>query len=258
MKIYDCFTFYNELDLLEIRLNELNDVVDKFVLVEAERSHQNKPKPLYFEENKNRYKQFLDKIIHIVVKAEEFVDTHTWYNERLQRNKICDGLVDLNDDDLLIISDLDEIPTKQSIIVAKNNNVFPAVFEQLYHYYYLNTPMIVNNSYYNYGSVMLKKHDFLKNTELVRQPIKHTFHIIKNGGWHCTFLGNSDKVFDKIHNYAHNEFNFLDKNTVDNRLAELKDPFGRENYKLICVNNFDYLPEYVKINLDKFKNYIKN
>ena len=58
MKIYDCFTFYNELDLLEIRLNELNDVVDGFILVEAEQSHQNKSKPLFFQDNKNRYEKF--------------------------------------------------------------------------------------------------------------------------------------------------------------------------------------------------------
>ena len=70
--IYDCFTFFNELDLLEIRLNYLNEIVDKFVLVEMAKTHSNKDKPFYFEENKKRYEKFLDKIIHI--KVSEYPD----------------------------------------------------------------------------------------------------------------------------------------------------------------------------------------
>mgnify|MGYP003659202461 CR=1 FL=1 len=72
-KIYDCFQFFNELDILDIRLNELDSEVDYFIVVEAELSHQLKPKPLYFEENKKRYSKFLHKIIHLVVPANEFV-----------------------------------------------------------------------------------------------------------------------------------------------------------------------------------------
>jgi len=67
--IYECIIFFNELDLLEIRLNELKDVVDKFVIVEASFTFSSKPKPFYFEENKDRYSKFLDKIIY--VKVEE-------------------------------------------------------------------------------------------------------------------------------------------------------------------------------------------
>jgi beta-1,4-mannosyl-glycoprotein beta-1,4-N-acetylglucosaminyltransferase len=65
--IFDCFIFFNEFELLEIRLNELNDVVDKFVLVEATKTHQGKDKPLYFEENKKRFSDFSNKMIHIAV-----------------------------------------------------------------------------------------------------------------------------------------------------------------------------------------------
>lgn len=65
--IYDCFTFFNELELLELRLHELADVVDKFVLVEATKTHSNKSKPLYYWENRSRFGEFHDKIIHIIV-----------------------------------------------------------------------------------------------------------------------------------------------------------------------------------------------
>ena len=66
-KVYDCFTFFNEFELLEIRLNELDSVVDKFVLVEASKTHQGKEKPLFYNENKDRFKKFQDKIIHVIV-----------------------------------------------------------------------------------------------------------------------------------------------------------------------------------------------
>lgn len=255
--IYDCFTFYNELDLLEIRLNELYDVVDKFVLVEAETSHQNKSKPLYFHENKNRYKKFLNKIIHIIVKSDEFVNNNTWYNEKLQRNRICDGLKDLTDNGLVIVSDLDEIPSKNGLNYAIKNNIFPAVFEQLYYYYYFNTPVFVNGSPYNYGSVILNKKIFIEDTEMGRKPIKHQWTIIPNGGWHFSFFGNSDGVFNKIQNYAHSEFSYLTKTQIENRFSTLTDPFGRINYNLKKIDDLNNLPEYVKNNLDKFQQYIK-
>jgi beta-1,4-mannosyl-glycoprotein beta-1,4-N-acetylglucosaminyltransferase len=258
MKIYDCFTFYNELDLLEIRLNELNDVVDGFILVEAEQSHQNKSKPLFFQDNKNRYKKFLSKIKHIIVPANLFVNDDAWYNEKLQRNAICAGLFDVHEDDLLVVSDLDEIPSKDSILEVKKQQIAPAVFEQILHYYYLNTPSVQNNSILNYGSVVLKKRDFMLNTEIVRNRVKHSFSIIKNGGWHFSFLGNKENVFNKIKNYAHTEFSDVDESTIDSRLNSMEDPLGRDYCKLILNKNLDYLPEYVKMNLDKFKQYIKN
>ncbi|HZX73462.1 MAG TPA: hypothetical protein VFE57_03515, partial [Cyclobacteriaceae bacterium] len=71
--VVDCFTFFNELDLLEIRLNILNETVDRFVLVEATRTFQNNPKPLYFNENKKRFEAFLPKITHIIV------DDYPWF-----------------------------------------------------------------------------------------------------------------------------------------------------------------------------------
>jgi len=84
--IYDCFTFFNEHSVLDIRLNTLYDHVDKFILVEATRSHQNLPKPLYFDENKSMYSKFLDKIIHVVI---DTYPEHTYFSfEEHQRDQI--------------------------------------------------------------------------------------------------------------------------------------------------------------------------
>ena len=85
--IYDCFTFFNEFDLLEIRLNELDSVVDKFVLVEATKTFSGKDKPLYFNENKNKFNKFLNKIIHVIV--DEYPNLNgDWVIENHQRNEI--------------------------------------------------------------------------------------------------------------------------------------------------------------------------
>ena len=89
--VYDCFTFFNELELLELRLHELAGVVDKFVLVEATRTFTNKPKPLYFQENRARFAAFENKLVHVVV-ADLPDSSDAWVVERFQRNAIGHGL----------------------------------------------------------------------------------------------------------------------------------------------------------------------
>src|SRR5277367_3065030 len=89
-KIYDCFLFFNELELLEIRLNEMYEYVDYFVLVESTESFVGKPKPLYYAQNKERFNQFNDKIIHVIV-SDSFRGGY-WEREYFQRNRIMDGL----------------------------------------------------------------------------------------------------------------------------------------------------------------------
>src|SRR5438045_984110 len=103
--IYDCFTFYNELELLEIRLNVLNDVVDKFVLIESIVTHTNKKKPLYYQKNKPRYKKFQNKIIHIVVEDAPNV-SHTWIIEHFLMAATKRGLKNAKPNDTILISNL--------------------------------------------------------------------------------------------------------------------------------------------------------
>ena len=113
LKIYDCFTFYNEFELLELRLKSLYDIVDYFVIIEANRTHTNKPKPLNLLEHKDEFKDFLPKIRYINLDATKvpFKGVGDWSIENAQRNGIMAGLADANPDDLIFISDLDEIPS---------------------------------------------------------------------------------------------------------------------------------------------------
>jgi beta-1,4-mannosyl-glycoprotein beta-1,4-N-acetylglucosaminyltransferase len=124
MKIYDCFYFFDELDLLEIRLNILDNYVDQFVLVEAKETFNGKPKPLFYEQNKDRYTKWNHKIKHYVV--EDFPNNriilekalaspntgnkeHWWVREFYQKESLINALTDCSDDDLIFISDVDEI-----------------------------------------------------------------------------------------------------------------------------------------------------
>ena len=123
--IYDCFTFFNELDLLEIRLNVLNDVVDKFVLVEATTTFSGTPKPLYFNENKKRFDKFASKIIHVIINdtpiQPKTIIGEYWSWEFFQRNAIVRGLVNCKETDTILISDLDEIPNPNQIKDFENS-----------------------------------------------------------------------------------------------------------------------------------------
>ena len=136
-KIIDCFTFFNELDLLTYRLNILNNVVDYFIIVESTHTHIGKEKQLFFDDNKHLFKNFSDKIIHIIVDDFPYkypninytIDDQ-WKNERFQRDAISRGLDsmnDLNDNDYIIISDLDEIPDPMTLTKIKNNDIIVTI-----------------------------------------------------------------------------------------------------------------------------------
>ena len=138
--IIDCFTFWKELDILEIRLNELYDTVDKFVLVEASRTQSMLPKPYYFEENKSRFEKFLDKIIHVKVDDELDVSKNPWVFDIHQRTCIKRGLStieNLSDEDFILVSDVDEIPKSLAlkeylmIFFRKNKIIISLRFLQL-------------------------------------------------------------------------------------------------------------------------------
>lgn len=218
--VFDCFSFYNELDLLEIRLNVLSDVVDKFILVEARQTHTGKPKPLYYEENKGRFSAFTDKIVHVVV--EDFPRTPEDYNERqsswmrenFQRNAIVRGLVDARADDLVMVSDVDEIPAADAVRKAQGKNGV-IVCEQLLCNYYLNfvsytTPIWPGTKIVRYKDFIdPKTYSAMKPSACVDEFVNDgpsatrlryltPTSRIRKAGWHFSYLGGAKAIVAKI------------------------------------------------------------
>jgi beta-1,4-mannosyl-glycoprotein beta-1,4-N-acetylglucosaminyltransferase len=177
--LYDCFTFLNELDLLEIRLNILNEVVDKFVIVEATRTFSNQLKPLFFADNKERFRRFSDKIIHVVVDTYPPIES-AWTIEQYQRNCIANALTACHDDDVILISDLDEIPRPEKIREYRDTQGIK-VFEQSMFYYFLNY-LNVTDPIWPQGTKMLSYHDFRTGTGCMEEIGDKNFLPSVNSG----------------------------------------------------------------------------
>lgn len=276
--IYDCFAFFNELDLLEIRLNELSPVVDKFVLVEATRTFSKEKKPLYYEKNKQRFSEFSDRIIHIVVDKfpgffYKFRVPRPWDYDNYQKNQVALGLKHCEPDDVIIYSDIDEIPCAEKIHEYMN---VPGtkVFKQRLSYYFVNCIAIdcPNESgvekkegviYWN-GSVMTKYKDFVNTKELRMRRNKKNKDIvaIHHGGWHFSFLGGKEKVLLKLKAWAHaNEKKYNpeylnDPEYIKNLIESGNDLFGRD-YKYEFQKVDASYPKYLLKNRNKFDDIVK-
>ena len=249
MKVIDCFIFYNELDMLELRLNELNDVVDYFVLVECIKTHSNKDKELYFENNKNRFSKFLDKIIHIIVKDNIPQTSSAWDREEYQRYCIDEGIkkLSLNSDDIIIIADLDEIPDSKTVLDLKNNNGLDGIYYLEMDLYYYNITCRYDNKgtqtkILNYGSYIK-----YNNPQVIFRLSDKIIPSIKNGGWHLTYFGDVEFIKNKIKNQAHQEFNnehILNDERISKQIQNCSDLYERptDTFKFINVNDNTYLP----------------
>lgn len=170
MKIYDCFIFFNELDLLEIRLNELNGFVDYFVIVESDKTFTGNYKGYIFEKNKSKYKSILHKIIYIKVTMPSKINP--WQAEFLQRNKIKEGLKNCNENDIILISDIDEIPNLKKIKINKlqlKKNYFN-IISKLYRLNIILTPVErIIQKINNYKFSIIKLYNKLVYTVFIKK-----------------------------------------------------------------------------------------
>ena len=201
--IIDCFPFFNELDLLEIRLNELDSVVDKFVLVEAELTQSLLAKPLYFNQNKERFSQFLPKIEHVIIRREDCIDNNgnLWKMENFQRDQIAVGLQNIkpHENDIIMISDLDEIPHKLSVslvahLLSINNNLPAVSLEMEFLAYFIN--LKASNRKW-IGTVMTKYANVVNSSPQYIRNIKDHFSFKPDSGWHFSWLGGYEKIYEK-------------------------------------------------------------
>jgi hypothetical protein len=256
--IVDCFTFYNEIDMLMFRLNTLDRYVDYFVLSEATLTHVGKPKELYYENNKHLFKQFQHKIIHIVVDDFKYTENNIdvsknqqWINEKHQRNCLVRGFSQIEHFDYCIVSDVDEIPDPTTLNLIKTGiQEIPQAcqFEQDFYYYNIESKM----DHLWYFSKIINYQWFL-TTDLKLDDIRFLLlPTIPRGGWHLSYFGKPEFIANKIKNFAHQEFNnenFTDTRLITERVTNGIDIYDRPiKIEKISTKINKYLP--VMYNLD--------
>ncbi len=266
MAIYDCFQYFNEDHMVDLRMSILNKDVDYFVISESTRTHQGEKKVLNFDIKK--FKKYEKKIIYVVAdyKDENNIKNHTGGEsliEQHQRNNISNGLKNANDNDLIILSDSDEIPDLRKLNQIKSSTKFTA-FSQMMFMYKLNLQNL-NESNWIGSKICLKKYfpepQKLRNLKFKHYPFwridKKNLQII-NGGWHFSFLQTPEEISKKIKSFSHGEFNTT-KNTneknINNKILQNLDIFDR-GFKLKKRDIDNTFPEYILNHKELLKNWI--
>ena len=267
MAIFDCFQYFNEEHIAEIRFNILNRFVDSFVVVESTVNHQGKPKKLNFDVSK--YKKFKNKINYIIVDdtPENIKKPHKGGEslvEQHQRNSIMKGLKNASDNDIIILSDVDEIPNLNKLNEFDKKKY--AVFSQKMFMYKLNLLNLRENNWHG-SKICLKKNlkspQWLRNLKFKKYPfwridkIKN-LQIIENGGWHFAYLQSPENISKKIKSFAHGEFNKEDISNKENikiKIDKGQDIFDR-GYSLKKVEIDKGFPSYIYENKNKLKKWI--
>ena len=292
MKIFDCFMYFDEEQVLDLRLNVLNDFVDYFVIVESTQNHKGIKRELLFDQSK--FQKFKNKIIYLVYdeipkNVETISDNedenekdrkyimNAVYRENSQRNFITNGLQKADENDLILVSDVDEIPKLSSLNLSKIDNKI-LIFKQDMFYYKFN--LAIPNFKWS-GTKGVKKKN-LKSPQWLRniKDRKYAFFridtffsekkytnikIISDGGWHFSNIKNAKMLEHKLKSYLHHrEFDqvSLSVDEIDNLIKNKKAIYDlRVDKKVnkvgngVVLNNYNInkLPKYINENLDKYK-----
>lgn len=280
-KRYDCFYFFDELEILELRLNILNDYVDYFVICEATKTFSGKEKSLVFQENRHRFEKFLHKIIYVPLEwspstrdevreflhrdigiLERMIAMRTltsknvpvtdgesvWLTEYFQKESMHLALKYCNNEDIIYISDVDEIwnPTRQFTI--NNDRIY--IFRQVAYIYFLNNKS--NEHWHSWTGSIVARYSQIKDRSIneIRTHGRIKRYVISKGGWHFSFQGGTDRIIHKLNSYGHQELNVPEViGNVQNLVSTRKDMRGRAvKYR----KNNKGLPKYL---IDNFGNY---
>ena len=294
MKIYDCFIYFDEELLLDIRLNILSKYVDKFIIVESKFSHRGEPREPNF--NINKYKKFQDKIEYILldnnpdnlfeinkndIKINEKIIVNGNLREFFQRNAILEGLKNVDEDDLIIISDVDEIPNLEEINFNEIKND-PIFFNQIFCCFKLNLFSKMKWC----GSRMIRKRKLIspqwlrdikdRNYSKLRfdtyfsKKKYSNIKFINDGGWHFSYLKKPSGVEKKLKSirhhieYDHNplgvkkiEEMIKNKKLIYNYSADQKTSNKFENNETLGILETDKLPKYIQKNLKIFNDWLE-
>ena len=266
MAIFDCFQYFNEDHMVDLRMNILNNDVDFFVISESTRTHQGENKKLNF--NIENFKKYKHKIIYTIA---DFKEHENFLNhqggesliEQHQRNNILNGLTKADENDLIILSDSDEIPDLKKINQIKKSTKFTA-FSQKMFMYKLNLQNLDESNWI--GSKICLKKDLpkpqkLRDLKFKNYPFwridKKNLQII-SGGWHFSFLQSPEEIAKKIKSYSHGEFNTEENvniNKINQKIKNSIDIFNR-GYQLKKIDIDSSFPEYVYKNKKLLEDWI--
>lgn len=261
-KVYDLFMINTEVDWLEIRLGELGSEVDYFVVLESAVDFKNRPKPLYVWDNWKRFSKWHHQIIHHVLdlNGTSFKDEDAWDREHFSRNAMMDqvfptldGPAKVNMGDVILVSDVDEIP-RADVIKSLRNCMFPQRLTLRTDYYRYSFQWVLREEQWKHPQATFWKGDQTVKPESLRMDKQDA--EIYNAGWHCSScLASLQDMVNKITSFSHNEFNkpeFTDPKKLLQRVRQGRDPYDREikTYDRIDVN--PDVPQYLLKHPEEF------
>lgn len=256
----DAFIFNDELDLLELRLGQLDEVVDHFVLVESDRTFTGRPKPRYYLENVSRFSKWNHKIVRVGMQG---LQTGPWEAERRHRDAVLAGIngLNCNPNETLTFSDLDEIPNPE-VIKAYTPNLGLRNLKQLTFYYNFNHLM-------NYGERSWSRARIGTIADINQfkpdgfrggpRDMDSTFPSLEDGGWHCSYFGSLARIRNKVNSFAHDDMAPIIQRLSDAELSARvlsgNDLFGRQGIGTggWVESNDSRLPSYFLANSERFK-----
>jgi len=248
MKIYDCFTFFNEVELLNFRLDYLVDVVDWFVITEGATTFSGKEKPQNFSLDLVRNEQVKKKIRYYHIDFNENAyknkplyqeldsETACWQREEYQRDSLARGLFDAQPEDILFLTDIDEIPNRQVVMNIKDQHQIldsrVAVSLEMDHFY----GSIFNRTQLWYHPKVVKFKEIRNRFSIVR--LGGSEGVIRSAGWHFTSFGGKDRLVQKVQSFSHTSA------AKEENLKDILKKLDKENYSLNSYNT-ELLPELV-------------
>lgn len=274
--IFDCFPFFNELDLLEIRLNELAGVVDRFVIAEARQTYAGAPKPLHFADNRARFSAFADRIVHVVVDGPPPDARQGWKFQDWQRDALLRGLDCAAPDDLVLLSDVDEIVRADKLrAVAGRDASAPEIscFELRHYNFYLNWetgerwlrsgPRAVRRRFLDLPHLLRAvrgpKDGFadairaIRTARLMGRPMRR--HLVRDAGWHFTYLGGPTAVQSKLDSFVGSEKPVMGGAGVDAIAAHIAGGIPvnpKAKYDLVLREIDETFPRHIRAHRDRY------
>lgn len=259
-KVFDLFMINTELDWMEIRMGELAEQVDYFVVLEAETDFTNRPKPLLVQENMAQFSQFQDKIIHHILNVTTNPYKDPWDREHFTRNAMMEqvfptlkGDQAVNEGDVVIVSDVDEIP-RADIVQALRNCDFPRrITLRTLYYRYSFQWLLREPQWIHPQATFYVGPDTIKPDDLRLGKVDDE---VFNAGWHCSScLARLDDMVNKVTSFSHQEFNtpeFTNSSKILQRVRDGLDPYNRTGKTYDRIDNNPDVPVYLLKHPDQF------